>query len=255
MLSPQIPFLASISATARTRLTEHAVPRRLGRGDVLYLAGDGRALIYLVTRGAIKLVGRDKRGTEAVLGVALPGDLVGAEAAIDDLPQPTDAIAAAPTSVLAFETARLKDAMKADARAAIAVATAVSTRLRWSYTSTLERSARDAPARLAARLLELAQAIGHPRGGAIEIDLPMARTDLAGLAGMCRESASKAMGALRREGVLEYRGRHIRIFRPDLLDRIRSEGLPQAVADESAWKKPQCRSRFATPRPKTPLET
>jgi CRP-like cAMP-binding protein len=228
MLSPQIPFLACISASDRARLTEHAVSRRLGRGDVLYLAGDTRALIYLVTLGAIKLVGRDNRGTEAVLGLALPGDLVGAEAAIDGLPQPTDAIAAAPTSVLAIDTARVLDAMEGDGRAAVALARAVSTRLRWSYAATLERSARDAPARLAARILELAEAIGRPCGGAIEVDLPMARTDLAGLAGMCRESASKAMGVLRREGVLEFRGRHIRILRPDLLHRIRSEGSSRA---------------------------
>ena len=225
MLGPQIPFLACISPADRARLTEHAVNRWLGRGDILYLAGDSRPLIYLVTRGAIKLVGRDRRGNEAVLGLALPGDLVGAEAAIDGLSQPTDAIAAAPSSVLAIETARLLDAMETDGRAAVAVARSVSTRLRWSYASTLERSARDAPARLAARILELAEAIGRPRGGAIEVDLPMARTDLAGLAGMCRESASKAMGALRREGVLDFRGRHIRILRPDLLDRVRSEGL------------------------------
>jgi CRP-like cAMP-binding protein len=228
MLCSQIPFLARIPAPDRDRITEHAVVRRLDRGDVLYLAGDPRPLTYLVTIGAIKLVGRDARGNEAVLGLALPGDLVGAEAAIDGLPHPTDAIAVAPTSILVIDTCRLLDAMEADGRAAVAVARAVSTRLRWSYASTLERSARDAPARLAARLLELAEALGHPCGGTIEVELPMARTDLAGLAGMCRESASKAMGALKREGVLDFRGRRIRILRPDLLGRISSEGLRSA---------------------------
>jgi CRP-like cAMP-binding protein len=225
MVRSRIPFLAHIPPPDRRRITAHAQHRLLDRGTALYLAGEPRALTYLVVSGAIKLVGRDARGNEAVLGLALPGDLVGAEAAIDGLPQPTDAIAAARTLVLAIDTTRLLDAMESDGRAAVAVARAVSTRLRWSYASTLERSARDAPARLASRLLELADALGRRCGDAIEVDLPMARTDLAGLAGMCRESASKAMGALRREGVLDFRGRRIRILRPDLLDRISSEGL------------------------------
>jgi CRP-like cAMP-binding protein len=218
------PFLADISLRDRSRLTERAVPRFLDRGDVLFLAGDPGGRTCLVTSGAIKLVGRDERGRETILALALPGDLVGAEAAIDGLPQPTDAIAATRTTVLGLDPRLLASTMNKDGRAAVAVARAVASRLRWSYASTLERSGLGATARLAARLLELADVLGRPCGDAIEVDLPMGRADLAGLAGMCRESASKALGQLKRDGLVDCRGRRVRILRRDLLDRIRTQG-------------------------------
>jgi CRP/FNR family cyclic AMP-dependent transcriptional regulator len=213
------PFLADIPTDDRMKLTERAVARRLERGAILYLTGDPRGRTYLLTSGAIKLVARDDRGHEAVLGMALPGDLLGAEAAVDGLSQPTDAIAAMPSTVIGLDTSALTAAMERDGRAALAVARAISRRLRWTYSSALERTGLDAANRLAARLLELAEAIGERGEGAREVELPIAQTDLAGLAGMCRESACKALGVLKRMGAVDYRGRRLRILRPDLLRR------------------------------------
>jgi CRP/FNR family cyclic AMP-dependent transcriptional regulator len=213
------PFLAHIPSDDRIKLTERAVARRLERGAILYLTGDPRGRTYLLTSGAIKLVARDDRGHESVLGMALPGDLLGAESAVDGLPQPTDAIAAMRSTVIGLDTAALAAAIERDGRAALALARVVSQRLRWTYSSVLERRGLDAAARLAARLLELAEAVGERADGTGEVELPIVQTDLAGLAGICRESACKALGVLKRIGAIDYRGRRLRILRPDLLRR------------------------------------
>ena len=104
----------------------------------------------------------------------------------------------------------------------------------------VERTSSEVPARLAGRLLDLADLLGTVRQGAVEMELPLAQGDLGRLAGMCRESACKTLRRFKSQGLLDYRGRRLRILRPDALERwssrckhrsrrgrdVRARGLP-----------------------------
>ncbi|MFN2488662.1 MAG: Crp/Fnr family transcriptional regulator [Actinomycetota bacterium] len=208
----------------RARLLGRAVPRRLARGQAICLAGDRARRAHLVASGVIKLTARSGDGHSAILCLARPGEIVGEVAAIDGWPQPLDAIAATPADVVGVDADLLLELLARNAAAALEVARVMAQRARWLCDSALERSTSTVPARLAGRLLDLADLLGHPRGGAIEIELPLAQEDLGRLAGMCRESACKTLRAFKSEGVLDYRGRRLRILRPDALERIRCAG-------------------------------
>jgi hypothetical protein len=41
---------------------------------------------------------------------------------------------------------------------------------------------------------------------------------------MCRESACKTMSKMKKQGVIDYKGRKLRILRPDVLEKIRCAG-------------------------------
>jgi CRP-like cAMP-binding protein len=107
---------------------------------------------------------------------------------------------------------------------ALELARAMAQRTRWLCDAALERSTATVPARLAGRLLDLADLLGRVDRGAIEMELPLAQEDLGSLAGMCRESACKTLRTFKRQGLLDYRGRRLRILRPDALERIRCSG-------------------------------
>jgi CRP-like cAMP-binding protein len=96
--------------------------------------------------------------------------------------------------------------------------------MRWLYATTLERTSSEVPARLAGRLLDLGDLLGRIHQGALEIDLPVAQGDLGRLAGISRESTCKALRSFKSQGLLDYRGRRLRILRPDALERIRCAG-------------------------------
>jgi CRP-like cAMP-binding protein len=52
----------------------------------------------------------------------------------------------------------------------------------------------------------------------------VAQGDLGRLAGISRESTCKALRSFQSQGLLDYRGRRLRILRPDVLERIRCTG-------------------------------
>jgi CRP/FNR family transcriptional regulator len=50
--------------------------------------------------------------------------------------------------------------------------------------------------------------------------LPMGRSDIACYLGLAVETVSRALGRMEENGVLSASGRHLRIFRRDLLDAL-----------------------------------
>ena len=224
MESHDCPVMASLPEKDRLRLLDRAVPRRLERGETLHFAGERSERVHLVTDGVLKFVAREGGGNETILGLAAPGDVVGELGAIDGLPQPLDLMAATPCTVIGLDAEAFLEAVSGSPAATLCLLELQAARLRWIYSSALERSASEVPARLAGRLLDLADMIGHVDDGAVSLDMPLQQTDLGRLAGVCRESACKTLRKFKSQGLVDYRGRRLRILRPDALERIRCAG-------------------------------
>jgi CRP/FNR family transcriptional regulator, cyclic AMP receptor protein len=214
------PLLSALPAPERELLLGRSVGRRVPPGTVLHLEGDTEPRVHLLQSGVVKLSARDVGGREAILGLALPGDLIGEIPAIDGKRQPSDALAVTPCDVLGFEAELLSTVLARNGLAALAVARTLSARLRWVSETALERTSSDVPARLAGRLLDLAKLLAAGRIGD-EFDLPLVQSDLASLAGMSRESACKTLRRFKERGLVDYSGRRVRILRPDWLELIR----------------------------------
>ncbi|MGH2737022.1 MAG: Crp/Fnr family transcriptional regulator [Actinomycetota bacterium] len=203
---------------------ERAVPRRLMPGECLYIAGDRGHRLHLVLRGALKLTGSAGAGSESILFLAVPGELVGDVAAVDGRHQPLDAVAAGQVVVLGLDAELFEAALARSAPAALELVRLMAGRIRWMSDATVDRATSAVPARLAGRLLDLADLLGRYEDDEVEIQLPLGQRDLGRLAGMCRESTCKTLRAFRSQGLVDYRGRRLRILRPDALRRIRCSG-------------------------------
>lgn len=212
----------------RVHLFERAVWRSLAPGEILHLAGDPARRIHIVERGLLKLSTRDGEGREAILALATPGDVVGEVAVLHPGGQATDAVAAAPCEVVGVETERFLGAISRHADAAIELARMLAARNRWMSGIALERTSADVPARLARGLLDLAELLGQDQRGTIELELPLGQEDLGRLTGMSRESACKTLRAFKKQGLVDYRGRKLRILCPEALQKIKSAGRAEA---------------------------
>ena len=248
------PLLAHLSPDERSRLLARAVPRRLEPGAFIHLSGEASPRVHLVSAGLVKLTARDADGRETILGLAVAGDILGDAAAIEGIPQVTDAIAVTRCSVVGFDATLLLEVLQQNPSAALELARRMAGRIRWLGTTALERTCAPASARLAGRLLDLADLVGRSSNGACKLELPLAQVDLGRLAGISRESTCKALRRLKQQGVVEYTRQELTILRPDLLKAIRGEGfplVPTAALDarptptgaESAKKAPREASR------------
>lgn len=224
MEAQQCPVMAALAPKERHKLLDRGVDRWVERDETLHLAGERSERIHLVIDGVLKFVAREGGGNETILGLAAPGDVVGELPAIDGLPQSVDVIAATKAHVMGFDAETFLDVVTTSPGATRCLLELQAARLRWIYSSALERSASEVPARIAGRLLDLADMIGRVEDGSVALDLPLQQTELGRLAGVCRESACKTLRRFKSEGLVDYRGRRLRILRPDALERIRCAG-------------------------------
>ena len=214
--------LDHLTAADKHRLMERSVVRNLDRDDVIHLAGDPVDRVHLVEEGVVKLSLRDSEGEETILGLTTPGGWIGDIGAIDRKPQPLDAIAATNCVVRGVDAGLFVEIVFKEPAAAVALGRQQTQRTRWFIETALERTSGEVGARLAGRLLDL----GHMMGRAsdddtITLDLPLGQRELGKLSGMCRESVCKTMRKMKRDGVLDYRGRTLRILKPDSLQMMR----------------------------------
>jgi len=223
------PVLSALGEDELERIFERSVARKLATGEVLHLAGDPADRIHLLERGLVKLTARDGEGRDTILGLAVPGDLLGDVAALDGYGQPLDAVAARPSKLVSLDAEVFLRVLGRSAKASLELAATLAVRTRWMFDTALERSSTEVPGRMAGRLLWLAELLGQMRGTTIVLELPLRQGDLGRLAGMSRESACKTLRTFRSQGILDYQGQKLRILRPDALDRIRCAGRVKSL--------------------------
>ena len=208
--------------SGKGELFEHARPMTLGAGDRLCVAGERDLGVYLVRSGMLKLIGNSASGRESIICLAFPGEIVGEVAAFDGRPQPLDVVAATRSELLPISAQALVRALLEVPGAALAAGALMARRTRWMCDTAVERNIRYAPARLAGRLLGLAQHCGAGIGEPIDIRLPLAQSDIGKLAGMCRESACRALKSFQEAGAIDYRRSQLNILDPKVLEQFRS---------------------------------
>lgn len=234
MTSTPLSLLDELAPRSRDRLLARSVERVLAPGDLLHMAGDQPERVHLIEAGVLKLTARDAEGEETIVGLALPGETVGEIAALDGTGHPTDCSAATPSRVAGLDAGLFLEVLRSDPAGALALARMLAGRLRWCSEAAMERAASEVPARLAGRLLDLARMLGDASDSGIDVEMPLTQADLGRLAGMCRESACKTLRTFRRDGLVDYRGRKLRILRPDALEHIRCAGRNRSGRAERA---------------------
>lgn len=183
--------------------------RELGKAELLYRAGDSADTVYRVVHGLVKLAIDVPSGKERIVGIAGPGDLIGALApGTVALRESAEALSASVvvTVVPREEAAAFEPALFRAAGDQL-------TRM----TDALEDSELPVGARLARALLRLGERFGQQsEGGVVRITLPLTHENLAAMVGAARETTTATLGDMRRLGLLEgTRGTYR--FRPEPL--------------------------------------
>jgi len=178
------------------------VARTLGRGETLYRAGEPATTSYALDAGLVKLAVALPSGRERIVGIAGPGDLVGAWTPWTRAYGETAEALGAAVVVRALEPRHAEHAATL-ARAA----DAHLARLRHA----LEEADLPVAARLARTLVRLGDRFGQ-RGddGRVRLTLPLTHEHLAALIGAARETTTATLSELRQHGLLEgTRGRYL----------------------------------------------
>jgi CRP-like cAMP-binding protein len=169
--------------------------RRLNPGEPLFRQGDPAAAIFRLESGQIHLLRHTEDGASVLMHVARAGETF-AEAALFADAYHCDAIARAPSRVIAIHKRDLLRVVGRDPAAALALARVMAGQVRDLRARLEIRNIRAADQRLLAWLRLRA------RGNPPRVELDCTWTQVAEEIGLTREATYRALSAMRRSGLI-----------------------------------------------------
>ena len=171
---------------------------------------------YVILSGTAKVYVAHTDGTEVILAILGPGEIVGEMSAADSLGRSASVLTLEDSTLLWMERHTFLSSMEempAIARNLIGI---LSRRLRLADTHTRSLAALDVHGRVAAQLLAFAREYGEPLpdGGTL-IPLRLTQTDLAGLVGASRVRVNQSLGYYRKQGSISLNKDHRIIVRDE----------------------------------------
>lgn len=200
--------------------------RSFSGGESLVEFEERTSDIFVIVSGEIRSLLRYAVGKEAILGSFRRGDLLGEISAIDGLPRSASLTAVTDAAVLVMPRNVLGELLRQRHEVCLALLRLMAARIRVMNERVSELTFLDTKHRLYNALLRLSR----PRqdGGRERIvSPPLVHADLAEMIGASRETVSREMSKLSRDGLLERTSRAIVLKNPSELSRRISQALDQ----------------------------
>jgi CRP/FNR family cyclic AMP-dependent transcriptional regulator len=194
-----------------------AVPRSWERGELIFREGDTGDTCYLVKDGAVILTREHQDGRMIALTECRSGDMFGELAMFRGETRSASAEAVEPTTAVALLAPDMQRLIKRNPDLALKLLAALAERVRRTTERLLQQSFQTVAGRVASALLT--QSIARQAEGAPDRDVLIRATqaEIAQLAGTSRESASRFLATLEREGVVSLGRGKVTVHEPGRL--------------------------------------
>ncbi|MBT9133864.1 MAG: Cyclic AMP receptor protein [Firmicutes bacterium] len=194
-LLKKLPLFSDLPTADLTRLAALLKVHIYQKHEVLFSEGEAGLGVWLVLRGAVKLVKTDRQGGEQLLKVVAPEQFFAEVVLFDGGSYPATAIAQSDCTLAVLYNADARALLGAHPELAWRFLHTMSERLRTAQERIRILSGSDATVRLASILLHIAKEQG-------EDHMALSKQDLANMAGIARETVSRILAVFRDEGCI-----------------------------------------------------
>lgn len=191
MMLQRSPLFRGLEPGTFGRIAALAMQHGYRRGEIVFSRGDPGDALYAVVTGRIRISAGTAAGREIFLNIMEPGDTFGEIALLDGGPRTATATALAPTELVSIRRGPLFELLEREPKTALELLRLAGERLRWTSGLLEDAALLDAPARLAKRLLSLAEM--HGENGRDGRTVRISQEDLAGFLGISRQSVNEQL--------------------------------------------------------------
>lgn len=185
-----------------------AVERRYGAGEMVFARGESSKALYAVIEGQLRAVATGSDGREITLRLLDPGTVFGEIGLLDGGPRTATVIAQRASTVARIGRKELLAQIRAHPEIALNLLAVLASRLRASTDQIEETNLLLLPARVARRLLALADEYGTAGMNGGEIELRISQEELGQLVATSRVSINQQLKAWEADGLVRLaRGR------------------------------------------------
>jgi len=206
-----VSFFRGLSAEAIEAVADRMVHRSVPAGNILFRKGERARGVYLLVKGRVEIYRSTADGREQVLHSETPVQSVAELPVFDGGDYPASGRTAEDSELFFLSLDDFQRLYRGHPEIAHAVISNLGMRLR-KLVGVLETiSLRSVPGRVAKTLLEQAERSGVLRDGG-RFHLGRTQSELAHELATSRESVARAMGDLRKKGIVTTSGREVTIL-------------------------------------------
>lgn len=216
-----LPMFADLGPADLETLATMVAYKQLPKGAFIITQNERGSTMFLLVSGRVKVSLASPDGKELALNYLEAPAHFGEMSLVDAEPRSADVIAATDVEVLALDAKDLSEAIKLQPRLALSLIATLSRRLRHTISRLEDLAFHDATHRVMRVLLNVATASYEARG--VPMIAGLTHYEIATLAGTSRETASRVISNLCREGVVATKGRRIVVDIIRLRERLESD--------------------------------
>ena len=194
-----IPLFASLAESDQLKLGGLLRRKSLAKGEYLFRQGDEGTALYCIQQGRIG-ISLSRRADKVTLAILGPGEFLGEMALLDGQPRSADAMALEDSQLYALNRKDFLAFLINNENAVNAILQSLSLRLRKTDDLLAEMCFLNLSARLAKKLVELAESSFANNKDQPVCTLKISQQELGDILGVSRESINKELKLLRDKG-------------------------------------------------------
>ena len=213
-------LLRETDAKTLDQLVAGSLVVNYGNRQRIFDKGDEGDRLLGVLGGQVRIFVMSSEGRELIMNVIMPGELFGEISLIDGKPRSASAVAVGATDLLHIRRQDFLALLQRNCELCLKFMEILCERVRWTSGLLEDTALLDLTARLAKRLLSLAQGIGEKQGDGIRIGLKLSQTDLGNMLGVTREAINKQLREWKRDGLVDTQDGQMLILDPKSLAKL-----------------------------------
>lgn len=214
----RVPLFSTLTDEEFDRLKHIFVLRAYRKNQIIFLEEETGNYMYLVLSGKVKVSKAGAGGKEIILAIHRAGDFFGEMSLLDGKTAPATVSAMEDSKIISVSGADFHRYLMHNEKVMLQIIHVLCARLRQVW-QTQSLSSSSADARICMGIYQLAKKHGIRDARGTILDLKITHQELAEMVGTSRETVTRVLARLRKQGTIEIDHRRIKLLDPEALLR------------------------------------
>jgi CRP/FNR family cyclic AMP-dependent transcriptional regulator len=212
----RVPLFSTLTDEEFSRLEHIFVLRSYRKNQIIFLEEETGSYMYLVLSGKVKVAKAGTGGRETILAIHRAGDFFGEMSLLDGKTAPATVSAMEDAKIISVSGSDFHKYLMHNEKVMLQIINVLCARLRQVW-QTQSMSSSTAEARIRNGILQLARRHGIRDARGTIIDLKITHEELAEMVGTSRETVTRVLARLRKEGIIQVDQRRITLIDSEAL--------------------------------------
>ncbi|MDI6600199.1 MAG: Crp/Fnr family transcriptional regulator [Thermoanaerobacteraceae bacterium] len=195
----KVPIFSMLDEDTLRQIATIVTERPYKKNMIIFFEGEPGEAVYFVVKGKVKIFKTNADGKEQIIHIMEDGDVFAESVIFTGLNYPASAEVLEDSVIGMLRCYDLENLIKQNGSLAVAIINFMGRRLQFVSGQIKNLGLRDAMGRVVDVIIKMAER-GRETPNGIMIDFRLPRQEFASMAGTTRETATRALSALQREG-------------------------------------------------------